>query len=56
VQLVLTGHDHKEAIFDISGSQVDNRSANRPLFIQTRSATKDETGDLDTELSRLKME
>ncbi len=44
VQLVLTGHSHNDSIFDLSGDSVDNNSLNRPLFIQTRSATKDENG------------
>lgn len=42
VRLVLTGHSHYDAIFDLSGNQVRNSSSNRPLFIQTRSATGDE--------------
>ncbi|MCZ7399472.1 MAG: DUF2341 domain-containing protein [Candidatus Methanoperedens sp.] len=42
VQLVLTGHSHDDLIFDISGNFAANSSSNRPLFIQTRSATKDE--------------
>jgi DNA repair exonuclease SbcCD nuclease subunit len=42
VILVLTGHNHNDLIFDISGNLVANSSSNRPLFIQTRSATKDE--------------
>jgi|GEM_PF-609752 len=41
VQLVLTGHSHYDAIFNLSGKQVKNSSSNRPLFIQTRSATND---------------
>jgi|GEM_PF-2913378 len=40
VQLVLTGHSHNDVIFNISGTQVSNKSLNMPLFIQTRSATK----------------
>ncbi len=38
VQLVLTGHSHENAIFDISGNApVANSSSNRPLFIQTQN-------------------
>ncbi len=36
VQLVLTGHSHQNAIFDLTGQKVDNFSFNRPLFIQTQ--------------------
>lgn len=42
VQLVLTGHSHYDAIFNIYGKPDKNSSSNRPIFIQTRSATKDE--------------
>jgi formylglycine-generating enzyme required for sulfatase activity len=38
VQLVLTGHTHADKFFDADGNVNLN---NRPLFIQTRSATKD---------------
>ncbi|MCK4827298.1 metallophosphoesterase, partial [bacterium] len=41
VRLVLTGHTHKDKIFDAFGK--DNLNL-RPLFIQTRSATKDDYG------------
>ncbi|MDD5472778.1 MAG: DUF2341 domain-containing protein [Candidatus Methanoperedens sp.] len=44
VQLVLTGHNHNDSIFNLTGNSVDNSSLNRPLFIQTRSATMDENG------------
>lgn len=37
VQLVLTGHSHENAIFDISGDTATNNSLNRPLFIQTQN-------------------
>ncbi|MCZ7381013.1 MAG: DUF2341 domain-containing protein, partial [Candidatus Methanoperedens sp.] len=36
VQLVLTGHSHRNAIFDLTGSEADTTSLNRPLFIQTQ--------------------
>lgn len=38
VKLVLTGHRHYDAIFDIAGLKVDNNSHNRPLFIQTQNS------------------
>jgi hypothetical protein len=38
VQLVLSGHTHADKFFDADGNVNNN---NRPLFIQTRSATKD---------------
>ena len=38
VQLVLSGHTHADKFFDADGNVNLN---NRPLFIQTRSATKD---------------
>ena len=38
VQLVLSGHTHADKFFDADGNVNVN---NRPLFIQTRSATKD---------------
>ena len=44
VQLVLTGHTHKDIIFNAKGVQVPIDWDERPLFIQTRSATKDEYG------------
>lgn len=37
VQLVLTGHRHKNAIFNMAGLPVDNSSPSRPLFIQTQN-------------------
>ncbi len=42
VQLVLTGHSHYDAIFNLSGKRDRNSSSDRPLFVQTRSATKDD--------------
>lgn len=39
VQLVLSGHNHQDAIFNISGNPTTNNSP-APLFIQTRSVTK----------------
>lgn len=42
VKLVLTGHNHTDLVFDVSGNLVANSSFNWPLFIQTRSTTKDE--------------
>ena len=44
VQLVLTGHTHQDKIFNAIGERVDVDSEDRPLFIQTRSATKEEFG------------
>lgn len=38
VQLVLTGHSHENAIFDVNGNPAENNSLNRPLFIQTQNA------------------
>lgn len=37
VDLVLTGHTHRDEVFDISGSSVGSVSTNRPLFIQTKN-------------------
>ncbi|MCZ7383789.1 MAG: DUF2341 domain-containing protein [Candidatus Methanoperedens sp.] len=37
VQMVLAGHNHRNAIFDLTGSQADTTSLNRPLFIQTQN-------------------
>lgn len=37
VQLVLTGHSHENAIFNLSGVRDANNSLNRPLFIQTQN-------------------
>lgn len=37
VQLVLTGHSHENAIFDLTGNPVANNSPNNPLFIQTQN-------------------
>ncbi len=42
VQLILSGHSHRDAVFNLSGKQDKNSSSNRPLFIQTRSSTKSE--------------
>ena len=42
VQLVLTGHTHEDKILNAKGKPVSVYSHDRPLFIQTRSATKDE--------------
>ncbi len=35
VELVLSGHTHKNAIFNATGDQVENTTSDRPLFIQT---------------------
>lgn len=37
VQLVLTGHSHANATFDLAGNSATNNSPNRPLFIQTQN-------------------
>jgi len=37
VSLVLTGHTHKDKIFNAKGKRVDINSNDRPLFIQTTS-------------------
>src|SRR4030042_3602949 len=50
VQLMLSGHTHKSAVYNLDGSKIDEpetkntvlATTTRPLFIQTQSATKDE--------------
>ena len=48
VQLVLSGHTHKDVIFNKDKNKINNNLSNwdktYPLFIQTRSATKDDYG------------
>ena len=48
VQLVLTGHTHKHKVFKVFWGDIavgtTVKDEHRPLFIQTRSATKDEPG------------